>query len=216
MQKFNLCEKLMAVSICLLFGMMPIMDLACSSRNMATDPAPATQTQEPNVQPDRPPEVNRDSLAMMMEYSRVMEATIAKMDKYVTTNNDGTYSIDYQGFLRAEGKNLKANERQAAEDLNKGIPIVNEQILQERRSPGSTALGSACWIYWWGKRCCYWGTTAAQLANALQGGGVASIWFPYFGAVSAAVGTILQSCYLSWGGYCLNMGWGGLFWITRP
>ncbi|MDD5039606.1 MAG: hypothetical protein PHY34_00480 [Patescibacteria group bacterium] len=190
-------------------GVFALAIYGCSQLGDKTSTTIAGPTDNPGV----------DSLALMLEQYKVVENTIAKMDRFVTINDDGTYTLDFQGFLSAEGKNLTSGEMNAANGLKDGIPIVNSLILQEQRKPGSTALGSACWRYWWGIRCCFWGSTASQIANGLQIGTITVLWFPLVGAVSGFTGSVLQACYNAWGGFCVNVSWGFPVvppWITRP
>lgn len=152
------------------------------------------------------------SLAAAQAKAEMYESMIARMDKYVTTNKDGTYVLDYQGFSNAEGKSMTADEAKVAEDLNKGIPIVNEQVLQEGKNPGSTALGVSCWNYWWGRRCCYWGSSAEQAIQWLSDFGM----LPVLGWVGQGWSSWANHLYIARGGFCTNMCWTGVCWMTAP
>ena len=164
------------------------------------------------------------------------ENWIAKMDPYVTTNPDGTYTLDFDGFISSirttnpkvasyfTAAGVSSEDAKVIETLKNGIPLANAEILQPS-AKGSVdvmlpdAAGSACWQYWWGKRCCYWGSTAQQIANYLLFGGSISIFIPILAGVSGISGALLQLYVTAYGGFCVNMPRGFPIvppFITRP
>jgi hypothetical protein len=139
------------------------------------------------------------------------ESWIAQMDPYVSQAKDGQYVFDEVGF-NATHTLIAGTDLAAVQELTQGIPIVNAQMLQEAKNPGSTALGQACWYFWWGHKCCYWGANAQRAIG----------WLRYFGTLPAIgfVGKfweqVANNIYLAHGGFCTNMNWLGTCWMSTP
>jgi len=143
--------------------------------------------------------------------SESYQIMIESMDPFVVKNNNGTYKFDSVGFNQAN-QVLTSDNTEVYSKLTKSIPIINKQILEERKSPGSTALGAYCNWYWWGKKCCYTGSTAQYYIMVMTMGGP----IPVFGwglATYAAWAGYLTAVY---GGFCFNGIWGGGVWLTAP
>ncbi len=144
--------------------------------------------------------------------SQTYENMIEAMDPYVTENTDGTYKFDSESYM-AKYPKLEVDVQATYDELTKGIPIVNQEILAEKRTGVSSALGSACWYYWWGKRCCYWGDTGWKIVSLLNAGAFLP---PPFNYVVGGLGIYLAYYMSVYGGFCLNQSWVGGQWVTRP
>ncbi len=195
-----MCRLLLRVLFSVLFT--ATLFTGCDNQDTPVEP---TQSAEPTVPAD---------IRQYQDEAEQYERVISMMDPYVTQTKAGIYVFDESGFAANQAV-LSAEEQAIVDELHSSIAIVNAEISKGHRE-STIALGYYCNYYWWGHRCCYTGPTAAQLANALTGAGVSAVWFPYFGAVSAGLGSILQACYIAWDGFCLNGSWIGGFWITSP
>lgn len=194
-----LLKKLVVAALSVLMLAQPMMFVGCSEQ-----PTEPTENQS---------QVQDPAIAEAERQSKLFESMIAKMDPYVTTNSDGTYSIDYQAFQSAN--QLTGDEMKVADELNKGITIINAQVIQERKEPQSTALGSACWNYWWGQRCCFWGNDAIWYAAAISAGSA----IPVFGWGFSILGPLAGALTAQYGGFCLNKTWPWMpaaIWLTKP
>ncbi len=143
---------------------------------------------------------------------RLYETTIAKMDPYVSRSKDGLYSIDFQGFLNAN--QLTSDEMKIASELNQGIQVANKEI----RSGQSMAAGSACWWFWWGRKCCYWGADGWRIVTMLGVVGSGGAYYlPGIGAITGALAAYLGGFMSVYNGFCANQSWiGNAVWFTRP
>ncbi|MFH1236107.1 MAG: hypothetical protein V1685_04190 [Parcubacteria group bacterium] len=182
------------------------------------------------------PNVDDREFHAMEARAAIYELWIARMDPYVTTNSDGTYTLDWDGFLASlqtedhavakyfAGAGVISNDAKIIEGLRDGIAIANADLLQPNAKRSSDAMlpeaaGSACWRYWWGVRCCYWGTTAQQIVDSFVLGGAAWFWIPLIGAVGSLSAAALQKYVTAYGGFCVNVPWGFPLlppWISRP
>jgi len=166
--------------------------------------------------------------------AQLYENWIAEMDPFVTTNSDGTYSLDWDSFINYirstnpkvaiyfTAAGVASEDAKVIEELKNGIPIANLEILQFNAKRSSDAMqpeaaGQACWWYWWGKRCCYWGSTGWTIVNALQFGAAGgAIILPLIGFVTAGMAWLFQQYMINYNGFCLNQSYIGGQWVTRP
>lgn len=157
---------------------------------------------------------------------------IEQMDPYVSEQADGTYLLDWDGFYRSIAASNPEEVRYFAvggqptkdatviAELRDGIPIANAAILAAKvASPQSAeetaeVLGSHCWNYWWGRRCCYWGNTGWVVAGIINAGGSIPPWgwllWPW---------RFFINYYMAvYSGFCANSSWAwpSAIWITRP
>ncbi|MGB8656825.1 MAG: hypothetical protein WCE90_03460 [Candidatus Zixiibacteriota bacterium] len=155
---------------------------------------------------------------------------IERMEPYVTESKNGTFSIDWSKFLDSiqgsypevaryfQGNGQPSELTRIIEELRDGIPTANDSL-----SKGMTlgkvceTQGSACWWYWWGKRCCYWSAEGWRIVTILAVAGSAGSYFiPPFGWVAGAISAYLCYYMSVYGGFCLNQSWVGGLWVTRP
>ncbi|KKW13448.1 MAG: hypothetical protein UY52_C0044G0008 [Parcubacteria group bacterium GW2011_GWC2_49_9] len=160
---------------------------------------------------------------------RLYESWIARMDPFVTTESNGTYTLDWNGFLASiqpdhgavakyfAGIGLLSDDAKIIEELKGSIPIANAEILQANAKRSNEALqpevAGACWTYWWGRRCCYWGAEGWRIVTLLEAG--AFLPAP-FNVIIGGLGLYLAYYMSVYNGFCLNASWVGGQWVTRP
>lgn len=146
---------------------------------------------------------------------------IGRMDPFILTEADGTHQLDLEGFLSSvrtshpevvhyfEGQGSPTEDTKVIEELRESVPAGNKAIVQEGRN---STLGSACWTYWWGRRCCYWGQDARRMILALEIGGAV----PILGAGMQVYAPWARYLFEKYGGFCFNGSWAGGIWLTAP
>lgn len=148
------------------------------------------------------------------------EYWIGQMDSFVHQDDNGIFVLDRDGFLRSlTVDNRETLRRVAVADtsntdakiilgLIKSVEAGNEQLASK------AVMGSACWSYWWGRRCCYWGREGWMVVGLIQVGSSIPPWgwllSPY-----AATAAYYMGVY---GGFCANSSWAwpAAIWLTRP
>lgn len=146
--------------------------------------------------------------------AQLHETWIERMDPYVSQNKDGTYAFDSTGFA-ATYSSLSDADQTVVSSFIESIPVVNAKILNGELN--NMECGGACWYYWWGERCCYWGSTAYVAIGILQAGGLLA---GFIGGIYF----IAMAQWASWlndhyGGFCLNITWACgpvCAWLTHP
>jgi len=151
---------------------------------------------------------------MQKDYEFFM-AVVDKVEPYVTTNKDHTWTVDWEGF-EAANSDLTAKEAKIVSNLKKGLPLANKAVSEALKAP---AQEESVWTnyYWWGKKTCFTGTQALDYAywfDTLTYGGF------YFGGIPGLIlkgyagvcKWLAQGC----GGYCFNQSWFGGIWVTCP
>jgi hypothetical protein len=172
---------------------------------------------------ETPAESQLYSVEEVNQIAGLYESWIHTLEPFVTQNKDGTFALDWDkclsqiavadprlaGILR-EGRDLN-DEARIILELRDGIPKCNEAILASG-SGESTALGSWCNYYWWGRKCCYTGSTAYNY-----------IMYASWGSIVPPAGLILgpfvkAATYLTdrYGGFCINQTYVGGVWLTAP
>ncbi len=133
------------------------------------------------------------------QQAKLYEAVIAKMDKYVTTNADGTFNSDYQGFLSAN--QLTGDEMKVADELNKGILVVNQKILEM----ANTGAVAKVWFqrYWWGYKECYSELSAEYMLDGM----LLTIY-------GLAIYPSAKYLYYHFGYFCIYHTWIGGVWAN--
>jgi len=201
--------------------------MACSDKSpvVSTDSQPLSLSQgsSPNTSENVPETVALESDLKAMEAdAELRETWIARIEPYVSENSDGTYNLDetaFQNYLHESfpdlashfsGNGLSSDASRVIEELTGSIPVVNKMILNGELD--DLICGHACWNYWWGRRCCYWGSDAHYMIFIFTIGGIVPpltyAYIPF-----AAWAQYLTSVY---GGFCTNMTWIGGGWLTAP
>lgn len=157
-------------------------------------------------------QISQTEIDKFATQSQAYENMIEAMDPYVTENQDGTYRFDADAFMAT---NSKMNElgNKVYSNLAKGIPVINQKILAEKRSSGSTALSSYCNYYWWGACCCYTGSQGWSIVSIVT---ISSWAPPPLKWISRSLAVYLGWYMSVYGGFCLNQSWIGGQWITHP
>ena len=191
--------------------------LAGCSGDKSNGPMDSDRALDPPESDDIPTEFVLDA-----ELAARYEAWINAMDPFVTQDPEGSYHFNDEAFIneiRQEHPEVVSNLLGEAIQPSRNASIVKELLdgiaLANKNHPsqgGSEIQGWACWTYWWGRRCCYWGNDAwAMVAMASAGGAIPVFGFglvPY-----AAWAGYLTQVY---GGFCINNSWVGGMWLTRP
>ncbi|MBI3956826.1 MAG: hypothetical protein HY340_02450 [Candidatus Kerfeldbacteria bacterium] len=152
-----------------------------------------------------------------------MEAWIERMDPFVNQSAEGAYVLDWDGFLRSIREthpevadhfvigSAASDDTRVIQELKASMAAGNDLLQQ---TPGGLdTLGWACWTYWWGRRCCYWGNTGWGLVAIMAAGTAYPPWGYALTPYSAWAGYLMQV----YGGFCANGSWaGGPPWLTRP
>ena len=153
-----------------------------------------------------------------------MQTWIDQMDPFVSQASDGSYSLDWQGFLRSisgthpEGIRYLAAGGQPSEDakviqqLKDGIPMANAALQQNGSEKAASPQGWACWTYWWGRRCCYWGSTGWWIVDRMHNGDSIPPWGWLINPYSQWAEGLMRS----YNGFCANGSWAGGIWLTAP
>jgi len=180
---------------------------------------PACSENMPTEQKTTQPEESTEDFTAFEQAAERYEHWIAMMDPFVLQTEDGTYIFDQDGFLGSLGTDQSEIVRRLAlsdEDnpdskvileLMESISVGNEQIRSEK-----AALGHACWNYWWGRRCCYWGTTGWQIVAWMAAGAAFPPWGYALTPFAAWAGYFMQV----YNGFCANGTWVGGMWLTAP
>jgi hypothetical protein len=180
-------------------------------------------TEKKVINPTPTPENDIQSLEAK---AQVLQDWINRMDQFVTQNSDGTYTLDravFLGTIQASHHDVyeyftangqKTTDAEIVEQFINVISITNAEILKGEND--EVICGSACWHYWWGYRCCYWGNEAHYAIAAMSFGGISGPLWPI---------RLLLGAYAIWAqlvhdnhdGFCIN--WcpiGNTIWITAP
>ncbi len=136
------------------------------------------------------------------------EQWIERMDPYVAQTASGEYVFDEAAFS-AQYTSLQADEKKVYQELKDGLVKVNAEI-GKHNSGEQIALGSWCGYYWWGKRCCYWGSEAHYWVMVMAMGGTV----PGIGWGLAIYAAWAEYHISTSGGFCFNRTWAGGVWIT--
>jgi hypothetical protein len=146
------------------------------------------------------------------------------MDPYVTENKDGTFSLKWDKFIGSiqgtypevtkyfQGKGQPSDQTKIIEELKNCIPLANEELLKSGSFGKRCAeQSSACWWFWWGVKCCYWGTEGYVVTCAISAGSVAP--WPV-NIIFWGLGTYAQTIWYRYQHICLGRTWVGGFWIS--
>lgn len=171
------------------------------------------------------PEQPKDEFASFKAKAQVYQDWIECMEPYVIKNTDGTFSLEWDKFLGSikvsypevaryfQGNGSPSDETKVIEELKNGIPLANEELLKGGAfGKVCDTQGYACWTYWWGRRCCFWGSTAVWAVAVLTAGGSLPVvgWgFNIYAAWAAALTALYN-------GFCANRSWVGGCWLTAP
>lgn len=158
---------------------------------------------------ESPIDAQGNTPALVEQQVTPQERWIAAMDPFVTENADGIYVFDEDAFNDMYGE-LVDSDLVVVTELKASIPVANQQIKHRTLNP--EAAGSACWWYWWGQRCCYWGSEGRSMVKWLQIGGL----IPLYGTLSGLYGILADDMMNKYGGFCLNRSYAGGVWLTRP
>lgn len=186
------------MAIFMVLPMLIIMIAPACSQKKATESAPESENNFQSLEAN----------------AQLHETWIQRMDPYVSQNTNGTYAFDSTGFATAYSS-LSDADQTVVTGFIESIPVVNAKIVSGELD--NMTCGSACWNYWWGRRCCYWGSTAYVAIGIMQVGGLLAgfVGGVYFIAM-AMWATYLNDNY---GGFCLNITWACgpvCSWLTRP
>ncbi len=146
---------------------------------------------------------------------------IERMEPFVAKLSDETYRLEWDSFIKTtvfeekthaslNGEGPVTADAKIITELRDGITTGNLAILREQAGLG--VLGSACWTYWWGRRCCYWGNQAWAMVSIMAGGGVVPPLSLVLTPYAAWAGYYTQV----YGGFCVNGSWAGGIWLTKP
>lgn len=202
-------KKLSVVSMMLAMCCMLFLTIGCSE----DQDNPVANNQDKIVTITTPDgeeyQISQAEIDKFAAQSRAYEDMIKAMDPYVTENKDGTYHFNADAFMATNPKMDELGNKVYSE-LTKGIPVVNKMLLSERKQAGSTALSLTCSYRWYGKKCCYTGNTAWQVAGLYTAMG----FIPYIGFIPGFVGIYLGYYAQIYGGYCVHQSWVGGYWVT--
>jgi len=165
---------------------------ACSQKK-ATEPTPTPENDFQSLEAD----------------AQRRQDWIDRMDPFVSQNKDSTFSLDWAGFI-AQYSSLSEADQAVVNEFAEGIPVVNAMVLNGELD--NMSCGYACWWYWWGQRCCYWGSTGVWAVALLCAGSA----LPVIGwgfIIFCSWATALQTIH---GGFCANRSWVGGIWLTAP
>lgn len=181
----------------------------------------STATQPPD-NPGLTPEVQAQ-----LDQAEQYEYWIGLMEPFVQPLADGTYQLGWERFLESirsshpavvafyAGAGKTDADTELVSRLRQSLDEGNRRILEAAKNGTVDELmGSACWNYWWGRRCCFWGREAIGIMIAVNAGTSVPVYgwtlIPYAVAISWNVAV--------YNGFCLNSSWAwpSGFWITRP
>jgi len=161
-----------------------------------------------------------EDFVSQLEEIQLYMSWVDKVEPYVTRHQDMTYSVDWSGFYTSIDKNnLTGQDKKILDDLEKSVPIANENILNSgnKAIPNSTQSIYEVW-YWWGKKLCFTGD------DAIYG----STGFANAGWVINKLGVpgVVLGAYIGWaqiltyqcGGFCLVSSWlyPATVWVYCP
>jgi len=145
----------------------------------------------------------------MEEYNAQFFALVEKIEPYVTTNKNGTWTIDWQSFDKSNS-NLSAKENSLLSELKIGLSLANETVLEPPKAPNESL---SYWVnyYWWGRKACFTGREA-YIATSLftTGSGVAG-----FNPINLGLAFLAEYYRDTYGGFCLYQTWVGGVWMTH-
>lgn len=174
-----------------------------------------TETSVTPVIKEEPAQTNYEvTLAEMQKFNDEFFAIVDRVEPYITTNKDQTYTVDWEGF-EAANPNLNTDQVKLVGNLKLGIPIANAAIFAAAKAP---AEEQARWTkyYWWGKRECYTGYDAIVMASMMQSGAAISSFYWIASAIFQAYAGWAWGLYSGCGGFCFNASWVGGVWLTCP
>ena len=154
-------------------------------------------------------------LAEMERYNAQFFGLVDRVEPYVTTNKDQTWSVDWEGFTAAN-PNLTAEEAEILVSLKEGLPLANAAVSEALKAPADV---QAYWTnyYWWGKRECYTGSSADWAIYLLRIGSYTMVlWSRILGFTTSSMVAFLSYLKSQCGGFCLYTTWWGAAWVTCP
>lgn len=170
------------------------------------------------------PAIDSDpQITQARETAERYERWIAAMDPYVRTLSDGTFSLDWERFnsdlslsdpsmaKAIETDQIDSLDEEVIRSLHAGVAVANDSLRATPQGLMETE-GRACWNYWWGRRCCYWGSDAHSVVLLLTLGGL----LPGIGWGFTAFAAWAQYLTSVHGGFCANQSWIYGAWLTAP
>ena len=203
MRKLRCLVRVVALPLALLAP------LACQPSSVPTNPTP-------------------EDHQVALERASRYEAWIARMTPFMKEDEDGTWTFDEVGFfgslspersrLDPTAAGLTADDRAVIDDLRNSLSTGNEMrrdgVVDGARSALRPEGSSTSW-HWWGRRVCYWGSTADYMVAHLT---MAAFVFYFYPPAAAVLGAyawwadfLNRNCPA--GGFSVSCTWNGYLWL---
>lgn len=215
----DMLKKMLSLRLAVMILALPMITIlaGCGDRGQGpTDPSVNSAHPHP-----APADSSAEQFAVFERQATRYQKWISIMDPFVTQDERGFYRFSEAGFLnvlQAEYPEVSANlqgvggpgsdDAAVVRELRDGIAKAN----QIQNSSAHEVQGWACWTYWWGRRCCYWGNDAWAIVALASGGSAIPVFGFAFAPFAAWAGYLTQV----YGGFCINNSWAGPMWLTRP